>query len=66
MVSDYLRQEALKKQSSTDSVRTPSVAHPTIGLFPSTLGREISDVSVKWSLLLYLVSPQGLYRRAVY
>ncbi|KAA3678954.1 uncharacterized protein DEA37_0004239 [Paragonimus westermani] len=55
MVSDYLRQEALKRQTLADSVRTPSVAHPTIGLFPSTLGREISDVSVKWSLLLYLV-----------
>ncbi|KAF7260993.1 hypothetical protein EG68_01755 [Paragonimus skrjabini miyazakii] len=55
MVSEYLRQEALKKQTVADSARTPPVTHPTVGLFPSTLGREISDVSVKWSMLLYLV-----------
>ncbi|VDQ15959.1 unnamed protein product [Trichobilharzia regenti] len=51
----YLKDEALDKQSRSDSRSTPPASDPTHGLFPSKLGKQISESDVKRNMLLYIV-----------
>ncbi|CAL8077793.1 unnamed protein product [Calicophoron daubneyi] len=55
MVLRQLKNEALARQTEADNIRVPPVSVPTIGLFPSALGSQVTDPEIKWSMLMYLV-----------
>ncbi|CAH8641102.1 unnamed protein product [Heterobilharzia americana] len=56
LVTSYLKDEALDRQSRSDSRPTLPVSVPTRGLFPSKLGKQITETDVKRNMLLYIVS----------